>query len=217
MSKLVIYGATGYAGSRIVAEASQRGHQVIGVARNVGDAPQLEGVTYVAGTFYDALLMSELTKGADVLVSAIHAAGSDGESILDALPALVDTAQTNGVRIGIVAGAGSLFVAEGGEQVRVAYASALPAEAMPEINTHADFLEALRQTPSDVDWFFVSPALSFGAHVPGERTGQYRVGGDVLLTDESGQSAISGDDYAIAFVDEIEKPSHHRKRFTVAY
>lgn len=217
MSKLVVYGATGYAGSRIVAEAAGRGHAVTAVARNIADAPQIDGVTYVAGSFYDASQMLELTKGADVLISAIHAAGSDGESILDALPSLVQVAQTNGVRVGIVAGAGSLYVSEGGEQVRVAYASALPAEAMPEINTHADFLDALRQTPADVDWFFVSPALSFGSHIPGERTGTYRVGGDVLLTDEAGLSAISGDDYAIAFVDEIETPVHHRKRFTVAY
>lgn len=217
MSKLVIYGATGYAGSRIVAEAASRGHVVTAVARNVAQAPALDGVTYVAGSFYDADLLLKLTKDADVLISAIHAAGSDGESIIEALPTLVDAAQTNDVRIGIVAGAGSLYVSEGGEQVRVAYASALPPEAMNEINTHADFLEALRTTPADVDWFFVSPALSFGAHVPGERTGSYRVGGDVLLTDAEGQSAISGDDYAIAFVDEIEKPVHHRKRFTVAY
>jgi len=217
MSKFVVYGGTGYAGSRIVAEAAGRGHQVTAVARNIADAPPIDGVTYVAGNFYDSAQMLELTKGAEVLISAIHAAGSDGESILDALPSLVEIAQANGVRLGIVAGAGSLFVSEGGEQVRVAYASALPAEAMPEINTHADFLEALRQTPEDVDWFFLSPALSFGSHVPGERTGVYRVGGDVLLTDDAGLSAISGDDYAIAFVDEIQTPVHHRKRFTVAY
>ena len=217
MSKLVIYGATGYAGSRIVAEAASRGHQVTAVARNIENAPQREGVSYVAGSFYDAALMLELTKGADVLVSAIHAHSAEGDTIISALPTLVEVAQTNGARIGIVAGAGSLYVAEGGEQVRVAYASALPPASMPEINTHADFLERLRETPDDVDWFFVSPALSFGAHVPGERTGTYRVGGDVLLTDAEGVSSISGDDYAIAFVDEIEKPVHHRKRFTVAY
>ncbi|MDO8731041.1 MAG: NAD(P)H-binding protein [Actinomycetota bacterium] len=217
MSKLVVYGATGYAGSRIVAEAASRGHEVTAVARNIADAPAIEGVAYVAGSFYDAALLHELTKDADVLVSAIHAMSADGDSIIDALPTLVEVAQTNGVRIGIVAGAGSLYVSAGGEQVRIAYASALPAEAMPEINTHAAFLEALRTTPADVDWFFVSPALSFGSHVPGVRTGNYRLGGDVLLTDVDGQSAISGDDYAIAFVDEIEKPVHHRTRFTVAY
>ncbi|MDP2013916.1 MAG: NAD(P)H-binding protein, partial [Actinomycetota bacterium] len=205
------------AGSRIVAEAAGRGHEVTAVARNVADAPAIHGVTYVAGDFYDAELMRDLTKDADVMVSAIHAHSADGSSILTALPTLIEVAQRNGARIGIVAGAGSLYVAEGGEQVRVAYASALPAEAMPEINTHAEFLETLRETPEDVDWFFVSPALSFGSHVPGERTGNYRVGGDVLLTDADGLSAISGDDYAIAFVDEIEKPVHHRKRFTVAY
>jgi len=217
MSTIVIYGGTGYAGSRIVAEAAARGHQVTAVARHVSDAPAIDGVRYVSGSFYDAAQLLELTKGADVLVSAIHAAGSDGESILEALPSIVQAAQVNGVRVGIVAGAGSLLVEEGGEQVRTAYASALPAEAMPEINTHADFLEALRQTPADVDWFFLSPALSFGAHVPGERTGSFRIGGDVMLTDENGVSAISGDDYAIAFVDEIERPAHHRARFTVAY
>ncbi|MDO9485141.1 MAG: NAD(P)H-binding protein [Actinomycetota bacterium] len=217
MSTIVVYGGTGYAGSRIVSEAASRGHQVTAVARNVANAPAIDGVTYVAGSFYDAPLLLELTKDADVLISAIHAYSAEGDSIINALDTLVDVAQTNDVRIGIVAGAGSLYVSEGGEQVRVAYASALPPEAMPEINTHADFLEALRSTPDNVDWFFVSPALSFGSHVPGERTGVYRVGGDVLLTDAEGVSAISGDDYAIAFVDEIDKPVHHRKRFTVAY
>ncbi len=217
MSKLVIYGGTGYAGSRIVAEAAARGHEVTAVARHIADAPAIDGVRYVAGSFYDASLMRELTKDADVLVSAIHAHSADGEVILTALPTLVDVARDNHVRVGIVAGAGSLYVSEGGEQVRVAYASALPPEAMPEINTHAEFLEALRTTPDDFDWFFVSPALSFGAHVPGERTGSYRVGGDVLLTDDDGLSAVSGDDYAIAFVDEIDRPVHHRTRFTVAY
>ena len=217
MSKLVIYGGTGYAGSRIVAEAASRGHEETAVARNVSDAPAIDGVTYVAGSFYDATLMQELTKDADVLVSAIHAYSPDGDSIGNALPAVIQAAQQNGVRFGVVAGAGSLHVSEGGEQVRVAYASALPAEAMPEINTLAEFLDTLRTTPEDFDWFFLSPALTFGAHAPGVRTGTYRVGGDVLLTDAAGNSAIGGDDYAIAFVDEIERPVHHRKRFTVAY
>ena len=36
-------------------------------------------------------------------------------------------------------------------------------------------------------------------------------------TDINGNSEISGADYATAFVDEIEKPAHHRTRFTVGY
>ena len=78
-------------------------------------------------------------------------------------------------------------------------------------------LTALRETSDDVDWFCVSPAAGFGSYAPGEATGTYRVGGDVLLTDASGTSFISGADFALAFVDEIEQARHHRERFTVAY
>jgi putative NADH-flavin reductase len=53
--------------------------------------------------------------------------------------------------------------------------------------------------------------------VPGERTGQYRIGKDQLLTDAEGASRISLQDYAVAMLDEAEHPRHHRERFTVAY
>ena len=46
---------------------------------------------------------------------------------------------------------------------------------------------------------------------PGERTGQYRVGTDSPLGD-----AISAEDFAVAIVDELEKPAHAGKRFAVA-
>ena len=78
-------------------------------------------------------------------------------------------------------------------------------------------LTELRASDDSLDWFFLSPAANFGAYNPGERTGHYRVGGDVLLTDEQGTSAISGEDLAKAVVDEIEQPAHRRERFTVAY
>jgi putative NADH-flavin reductase len=64
---------------------------------------------------------------------------------------------------------------------------------------------------------YVSPAGGFGSYAPGEATGQYRVGGDILITDENGKSEISAADLAKAFVDEIENPVHRRERFTVAY
>ena len=83
--------------------------------------------------------------------------------------------------------------------------------------SRADVLTALRETSDDVDWFYVSPAAGFGSYAPDEVTGTCRVGGDVLLTDASGTSFISGADFALAFVEEIEQGRHHRERFTVAY
>ena len=78
-------------------------------------------------------------------------------------------------------------------------------------------LDGLRQAPEGIDWFYVSPAESFGSYNPGQRRGEYRTGGDVLVVDDQGVSDISGADFGLAIVDEIETPVHRRERFTVAY
>ncbi|CAM4167746.1 NAD(P)-dependent oxidoreductase [Janibacter anophelis] len=88
----------------------------------------------------------------------------------------------------------------------------------PEALSHAKVLDALRSdAPDELDWFYVSPAALFGAFAPGETTGSYRLGGDELVTTEDGTSEISGTDFALAFVDEIEQRKHPRQRFTVAH
>ena len=87
-----------------------------------------------------------------------------------------------------------------------------PAAYKAEATGGAAFLDRLRGV-DDLDWTFLSPSAMF---VPGERTGRFRLGGDALLTNEQG-SSISFEDYAIALVDELEKPAHTRRRFTVGY
>ncbi|WP_158889303.1 NAD(P)-dependent oxidoreductase [Amycolatopsis anabasis] len=216
MAKLVVFGATGYAGGKIVEEALRRGHEVVAVARHADSLAPRDGLTVRAGSIHDDALLAEVATGADVLISAIPARPmEDGGRLLEAVPALAKAAQDLRVRIGVVGGAGSLRVSEGGP--RVIDNPEFPAEYKPEASSHAEVLDAFRELPEGVDWFYVSPAAQFGAYVPGERTGKYRVGGDVLLVDDQGVSTISGDDYAIAFLDEIEQPAHRRRRFTVAY
>ncbi|WP_258932912.1 hypothetical protein [Nesterenkonia pannonica] len=76
----------------------------------------------------------------------------------------------------------------------------------------------LQRSDEALDWFFVSPAAGFGAFNPGERRGTYRTDDSgVLLTDDEGRSDLSAADLAIALVDEVEAPRHHRTRFAVAY
>jgi uncharacterized protein len=75
------------------------------------------------------------------------------------------------------------------------------------------FLQTLREEKA-LDWTFVSPSALF---VPGQRTGKFRLGDDRLLSDDKGNSTISYEDFAVAFVDELEKPAHSRRRFTVGY
>jgi putative NADH-flavin reductase len=215
MSQIVVFGGNGYAGENIVREAVIREHDVISVSRSTPTNP-VPGAKYVAGSIYDSALLNQLAQSADVFVSAVPS--KSGEHRLpDGLGNIVQACIPNNVRFGVVGGAGTLLVSEGGEELRIAFASSLPKEAMPEINTHAELLEALRGSPESFDWFFLSPALLFGAHAPGKHLGFYRVGGDVMLKDEEGNSTISGTDYADAILDEIEFPKHFRTRFSVAY
>jgi putative NADH-flavin reductase len=77
---------------------------------------------------------------------------------------------------------------------------------------HRDVLPVLKE--SNLDWSYLSPAAFIQ---PGERTGKFRLGGTRLVTDDQGESRISAEDYAIALVDELEKPAHLGQQFTVAY
>jgi putative NADH-flavin reductase len=130
--------------------------------------------------------------------------------------ALAEEAALTGVRLGVVGGAGSLLATEGGP--RLVDTPEFPEAFKGEVLLLAGVLDQLRSSaPADLDWFFLSPAVTFGAYNPGEATGRYRIGDDVVVSDENGLSAISGADYALALVDEIETPAHSRARFTVAY
>jgi putative NADH-flavin reductase len=70
------------------------------------------------------------------------------------------------------------------------------------------------RSEKELDWTFLSPSAFFG---PGERTGKFRLGTDQLLVGENGESKVSMEDFAIALVDELEKPTHSKQRFTVGY
>ncbi len=215
MSTIVVVGGTGYAGSAITHEALSRGHQVVAVARDTSKLEPAEGLTLAQGDAFDADFVTEVTAGADAIVVSLHAVQADGTELKDRFQHFVDAAAAAGARLGIVGGAGSMLVAEGGPALfdTPDFPDAFTAEA----KSHAQVLEALRSSDTDVDWFYVSPAAAFGGYNPGERRGTYRISDDVLLTDAEGNSDISGADYAIAVVDEIERPAHHRARFGVAY
>ena len=215
MATIAIFGGTGYAGSAIRDEALRRGHTVISVSRKEAELAGTPGFISRAGNLYDPALLDHMAVEADVLVVAIRAAQQDGVRLADAVTMLAKAAAEHSTRLGFVGGAGSLHVTEGGP--RVVDLPTFPDAHKGEALGQADVLAALRETAADVDWFYLSPAASFGAYAPGEATGHYRLGGDVLLADADGNSNISGADYAKAFVDEIEQPEHRRQRFSVAY
>ena len=215
MSTIVVFGGTGYAGSAITHEALSRGHQVVAVARDTSKLDPADGLTLAQGDAFDADFVAEVTKGADVVIVALHAVQSDGSELKDRFQHFLDAASAAGARLGIVGGAGSLLVADGGPALYDT--PEFPDAFKGEAKSHGQVLDALRASDTDVDWFYVSPAAAFGSFNPGERLGTYRTSDDLLLTDAEGNSEVSGADFAIAFVDEIETPAHHQARFAVAY
>lgn len=213
MPRIAVIGGTGYAGSHIVAEAVRRGHTVVSVARSV-PSERVDGATYVEGTVLDVPgLVAELD-GVDVVVSAVAPRGDMLGKLRPAIAQLTSVLPES-VRLGVVGGAGGSLVAEGGP--RLIDTDGFTDDYKPEAFEAIGILEDLRAGASDRDWFYVHPAGGFGAWAPGEPTGHYRDGGHVLVVDDNGDSFISGADFAVAVLDEIENPRHSRDNFTVGY
>ncbi|MEY2945260.1 MAG: hypothetical protein RL243_2 [Actinomycetota bacterium] len=210
MAKVVVYGITGFTGGNIAREAIARGHQVTGVARNVDDF-SLPGATTVTGDIGDLAHFKATIAGSDVVVLALR---HSSPRIVDLIIPLAKATEEAGTRLAVVGGAGSLYVSQGGP--RLIDTPEFPDAYKVEAGAALETLLAL-EANNVGKWFYVSPAGLYGSFAPGTRTGHYRLGGDVLVTDAEGKSVIGGEDFAIAFVDEIEKNAHPNQRFTVGY
>ncbi|SDV50758.1 NAD(P)-dependent oxidoreductase [Chitinasiproducens palmae] len=206
--KIVLIGASGYVGSAVLSEALDRGHDVTAIARRPPEARADARLMHLAMDIVDTAALSAAMAGHQVAISAFNPAqdedGARTRSIIDAAK------RAKVSRLLVVGGAGSLYTASG---ALVIDAPDFPSEWRASAHRTAAFLDRLRGETA-LDWAFLSPAALL---VPGERSGRYRIGKDTLLTDVNGESRISVQDYAVAMLDEVERPSHHRERFTVAY
>ena len=201
--KVAVLGASGRAGSEITQELAARGHAVVAVARKPEAIAPIPGVTAVQGDASDPAALTEILRGADAVVSALHF-DVPADTLLKAVK------DAGVARLLVTGGAASLEVAPG---LRLLDTPEFPAEWKPYAVGGVVFLDRLR-AEQDVDWTFFSPAAVI-EETP--RLGHYRLGGDQLLTDDKGESRISFADYAIAMVDELEQHRHSRRRFTAAY
>jgi uncharacterized protein len=202
--KIAVIGASGNAGSRITAELARRGHAVTAIARNPERIAVLANVTPTKGDLMDQAALTGLLAGHDAAISSVHFLASDPLMLIGA-------AKDSKVgRYLVVGGAGSLEVAPG---VRLVTTSGFPVAYKAEAEKGAAFLDLLR-AEKELNWTFLSPSALF---VAGERTGRFRLGTEQLLTASDGKSWISFEDFAVALADEIERPAHIRRRFTVGY
>lgn len=216
--EVLLIGATGYVGSAILNELVSRGHKVTAIVRHTGKLNQNDLIHEVEGDATDEATIARLGHGKDAIISAYNPGWANPrqyEETLENYPHILNGAKQSGVeRLLIVGGAGTLYVKPG---VRLVDTGTLPAEWLPGVKSLGEFYLNTLMQEHDIDWIFLSPAANLGNLQKGERTGKYRVGKDDMLVDSEGNSFISVEDYAVAMVDELEKPAHHKERFTVAY
>ena len=216
MANVLLIGATGFVGSAVLNELVSRGHKVTAVVRNIEKVAKSELLDVVKEDVANVDAIAKLAEGKDAIISAYNPGWTNPDIatlISENYPKILSAAKKSGVeRLLIVGGAGTLFCAPG---LRVVDSGAIPEEIMGGVRPLGDFYLNTLMNENDIDWVFFSPAGVFDQQ--GKKTGNYRLGKDDLIVDAEGNSHISVQDYADAMVNELEKPAHHKERFTIGY
>jgi putative NADH-flavin reductase len=212
--KIALIGATGFVGSAILQEALDRGHEVTAIVR---DPTKLKAHPKLHPSKADVQNDEEVARlvaGHDAVISAFNPGWSNPDIYnqqVKGTRSIINGVKKAGVkRLLFVGGAGSLEVKPGVQSVDL---PGFPNEYKQGALATREALNMLCRETS-LEWSFLSPSADLS---PGQRTGKFRLGTDQLLKDANGESRISVQDYAMAMIDEAEKPKHIRQRFTVGY
>jgi putative NADH-flavin reductase len=207
-------GATGFVGTAVINEALARGHTVLAIARHPEKLQPRVNLTVKGGDVYDSDALAEMIRGCDAVISAFNPGWKDpnlyDDQVRGTASIIVAIKKAGVKRLLWVGGAGGLEVKPG---VRVVDGPGFPEWVRPGSLATINALEQLQKEP-ELEWSFLAPSQEMK---PGKRTGRFRLGEDQLLLDANGQSRISVEDYAVAMIDELEKETHVRQRFTVGY
>lgn len=217
MGSIAIFGAGGRVGRAVTAEARARGHQITAVVRDPSahSALAADGVRVVRGDVTDP---DSVPSAQDAVVSAVTPASGpealaalgrlDYQFFVNGVDALLAGMPRAGVYRLVLVG---LFanLRDGSGRLILDDPAAFPAPLRPFALAHTAGLERLRASDTAVDWLMLTPPAALD--VAGARRGRYRIGGETV----SGPASLSYADLAVAVVDEIEAPRHHRTRVSV--
>lgn len=212
--KLAIIGTTGFVGSALLNEISNRNHDVTAIARN----PKSDDKTnWVKADVFNTNALAETLKGNDVVISAYNSGWANPniyDDFIAGSKSIQEAVKKSGVKRFItIGGAGSLFVAP---NVQAVDTPDFPKEYHAGASAARDYLNILKEE-KDLDWAFFSPAFEMHKGITTGRTGKYRLGLDNPVFDANNRSILSVEDLAVVIADETENPKHHQVRFTAAY
>lgn len=214
--KVAVIGTTGFVGKAITSELINRDHNVTGISRKVSKSEK-SNLNYIESDVMDAKRLAEVLKGHDVVVSAYNSGWTNPhiyDDFLKGSKSIQEAVKMAGVkRYIVIGGAGSLYVADG---VQAVDTPDFPKEFHAGATAARDYLNFLKSEQS-LDWVFFSPAFEMHPGITTGRTGKYRLGLDHPVFNSENRSVLSVEDLAVVIADEIEKPKHHKQRFTAAY
>jgi len=214
--KIAIIGATGFIGSHLVKEASDRGMEVTAIARDVSKLKN-DNVNGVSLDVNQVEKLSRVLSGHDAVISAFNAGWTNlnlYDDFMAGSKAIQQAVKKSGAkRFIVVGGAGSLYVAD---DLQVIDTPEFPDEFKSGASGARDYLNILKEE-KELDWAFFSPAIEMNPGVKTGRTGKYRLGKNNPVFDQNQRSIMSVEDVAVVLIDEIENPRHHQERFTAGY
>lgn len=208
MSRIVVFGAGGRAGRRVVAEIIERGHQVTAVvrepARHTGLAAP--GVTVVAGDAADEARVAEVAAGHDAVISSVYRDDVEHEEffVRVAHALLAGTAKAGVPRL-VAVSLGTLLPG----------VPELPEEHRAFVRAREAELAVFLGAETELDWLLVAPPPAM-LDAEGDRTGHYRTAEGKLLDESPGAPLFRYADLAVALADEALAPRHHRTLLAVA-
>lgn len=203
---ITVLGATGMAGSAIVREGARRGHRVTAAAR----APRPTADPLVTPVAIDVegpvtgLRQALVTTDAVVLAIRMPA-GTEGR-LAPLTARVLDEAGRAGVRTLVVGGAGPLLSPRIPGSLVLDDPAYVPPQWRDIAAASVDQLAACT-AHANQRWTYLSPSAVFE---PGVGVGAYRRGGDTLLVNSDGSSRITASDFALAVLDELERPGTGR-------
>jgi putative NADH-flavin reductase len=210
---IILIGASGFIGTALLGEALARGHAVTALVTRPEKLAPRERLRVLKADVMDIGALTSQLGDFDAVISAFsgHAQADVFDYFVAGTRSIITAAKEARVpRLLVVGGAGSLEVAPG---VQLLDTPSFP-DAYRGTAEGARQALALLRAEKTLNWTMLSPSAMIA---PGERTGVFRLGGDQLLTGADGSSRISVEDYAVAMIDELEKPAHQRQRFTAGY
>ncbi|WP_295123827.1 NAD(P)-dependent oxidoreductase [uncultured Chitinophaga sp.] len=214
--KVALIGATGFVGSKLLAELLNRGHEVTAIARDTTKLEAKPGLTISKGDVFNVDATAATLSGHDAVLSAYNPGWTNPNIEADFIKgaeAIQEAVKKSGVkRLITIGGAGSLYI---GDQQLIDTPS-FPKEYYNGANGARKYLDTLRKE-TELDWTFFSPAIEMHQGITTGRTGQYRTQTENPVFDENGRSILSAEDLSVALVDELENPKFIKARFTAAY